>query len=438
MNLQNLKNLLDKASRNKKKIIKTILIIVLAIVISPIAYLGAWIIYMDLRPAPIYTYDPMLQLSHWTVVDTGDVSGKTHNSNTDMIFYDNYYYLIFQQSKWHIQDEDGSLIVIRSPDASQGSWETIHTIKLPNTDVRDPKFANISGRLFIYFLPNYRFDPAPNTTYYLYSDDGLTFTVPQELQINVTYKYDTGITENVTTAGWNLWRPKTLDNITWYVLASGRKYTEDPGSIGDADVTGTMTILLKTQDGLNWTEVSEVYTTHGNGEACLDFLPSGEMITTHRVGSMGLPGYAFGNPHGATVIGTSYSNFKNWSFAVEFQTRLDGSTLFTWNGRIFAVGRNHLGPRADMGNHFTVKRTTFYEVKTDRLVHLFDLPSCGDTAYTGVVLKDGWLYASYYTNPINKNYAWFVGQLFLVKSNIRIAKVNLTGLLAFADLMGGV
>jgi hypothetical protein len=435
----NLKNLLEKTNRNKKKIIKTIIIVIYAIVISPIALFGAWIVCMDLRPAPNYTYDPILQLSHWTVIDTGDIPGKTHNSNTDMIFYDNYYYLIFQQSKWHIQDEEGSLIVARSSDASQGSWETVHTIKLPNTDVRDPKFANISNRLFIYFLPNYHFDPAPNTTYYLYSDDGLTFTNPQELKVNVTYRYDTGITENVTTAGWNLWRPKLSPyDGYWYVLASGRKYTENPGSVGDADVSGTMTILLKTQDGLNWTEVSEVYTTYGNGEACLEFLPSGEMRTTHRVGSMGLPGYAFGNPHGATIIGTSCNNFTKWSFAVEFQTRLDGATLFTWDGRIFAVGRNHLGPRADMGNHFDVKRTAFYEVKSDSLIHLFDLPSNGDTAYTGVVIRDGWIYTSYYTNPINKNYPWFVGQIFLVKSNIRIAKMNATGLINFTDFKGGV
>lgn len=433
----NLKNLLEKASRNKKKIIRTVIIIIFTIVISPIAYLGAWIVYMDLRPAPNYTYDPMLQLTHWTVVDTGGVTGKTHNSNTDMIFYNNYYYLVFQQSKWHIQDTDGSLVVIRSSDASEGSWEEIHRITLPNTDVRDPKFANISDRLFIYFLPNYRFDPAPNTTYYLYSDDGLNFTPPQELEVNVTYTYDMGIKENVTTAGWNLWRPKTPDNINWYVIASGRKYKEDPGSVGDADVTGTMTILLKTQNGLNWTEVSEVYTTHGNGETCLEFLPSGEIISTHRVGSMGLPGYAFGNPQGGTVIGTSYNTFQNWSFAVDFQTRLDGSTLFTLDGRIFAVGRNHLGPRSDMGNHFAVKRTAFYEIKSDRLIHLFDLPSNGDTAYTGVVVKDGWVYACYYTNPINKNYAWFVGQIFLVKSDIRMARVNATGLLTFADIMGG-
>jgi len=433
----NLKTIFSKAKRNKKKIAKTIIIIIFTIVISPIAYLGAWIVYMDLRPAPKYIYDPMLQLTHWTVVDTGKDPAKNHNSNTDLIYYNNSFYLVFQQSKWHIQDTNGALVIQKSPDATPGSWEEIHRIALPHTDVRDPKFANISNRLFVYFLPNYRFDPAPNTTYYLYSNDSLTFTPPQELQVNVTYTYDNGTKEAVTTAGWNFWRPKTYDNVDWYVLASGRKYKQDPGSVGDADVTGTMTILLKTQDGFNWTEVSEVYTTHGNGEACLEFLTSGKVITTHRVGSMGLPGYAFGNPHGATVIGTSYNNLQNWSFAVEFQTRLDGSTLFRLDGRIFAVGRNHLGPRPDMGNHFAVKRTAFYEVKSDRLIHLFDLPSNGDTAYTGVVIKDGWVYASYYTNPINKNYAWFVGQIFLTKSNIRIARVNATGLLAFADLKGG-
>lgn len=434
----NYKNLLDKIKRNKKKIIKSIIIIILAIPIFLMSILGAWIVYMDLRPAPNYVYDPILQLEHWTIVAAGDDINTQHNSNTDMIYYNNSFYLIHAQTKWHLEDPNGALVIRKSSDVTAGSWKEIHRITLPNTDVRDPKFANISGRLFVYFLPNLNFDPSPHTTYFTYYDNiSKQWTEPVELKVNVTYRYNKGTVQSIITGGWNLWRPKTRDNINWYVIASGRKYKEDPGAVGDADVTNTMTILLKTQDGFNWTEVSEVYTTHGNGETCLEFLPNGEIISTHRVGSMGLPGYALGNPHACTIIGTSYNNYLNWSFAPEFQTRLDGSTLFSLNGRIFAVGRNHLGPRADMGNHFATKRTAFYEVKSDRLVHLFDLPSNGDTAYTGVVVKDGFVYACYYTSPIDKDYAWVIGIMFMPKTDIRIAKVSVAGLMMYADIVGG-
>lgn len=429
---------IKKLSKNKKKIIKTIILAFYIIVISPITLFGAWIVYVDLRAPPAYIYDPILQLEHWTVVEAGEIPAIQHNSFTDMIYYNNSFYLIHQQSKWHLQDTNSALIISKSPNAK--NWEEIARITLPNTDVRDPKFANINGKLFVYFLPNYNFDPAPSTTYYTYSDDGFeTFVAPQELKVNVTYHYANGTIDNVVIGGWNLWRPKTPDNLTWYVLASGRKLGKVAESVHDADVSNTITVLLKTTDGFNWKEDSEAFTLWGNGEACLEFLPNGEIISTFRVGSMGASdtGYALGNFLGGTMIGTTFNNFKNWSFIPNFQTRLDGATLFSLNGRIFAVARNHLGPRTDMGNHFITKRTAFYEVKSDQLIHLFDLPSNGDTSYTGVVIKDGWVYTCYYTNPINKDLPWFIGLAFLPKSDIRIARVNATGLLLYANSIGG-
>jgi len=135
------------------------------------------------------------------------------------------------------------------------------------------------------------------------------------------------------------------------------------------------------------------------------------------------------------MIATSFNSHMNWSYAPEFQTRFDGGTLFSVDGRIFGVGRNHEGPTKDLGNHFTPKRTAFYEILDDRMVHLFDLPSCGDTAYTGVVVKDGFVYACYYTSPIEKNYAWFVGIAFFTKTEIHMAKVSTTGLVAYSDLV---
>lgn len=432
----NTKDILQTINKNKKRIVKGIIIIIYALTISPIALFGAWIIIMDLRPPPTFTYDDILQLSDWTVVPGENNPRVQHNSNTDLIFHNGFFYLIHAQTKWHLKDTNGALVIWKSSDAL--NWEEVTRITVPDTDVRDPKFTDINGRLFLYFLPNYNFDPGPNTTFYTYSDNGFTtYPVPEELKVNVTYNYENGSVKHIFTGGWNFWRPKTNDNISWYVIASGRKLGLQATTKYEADVVNTITILLKTTDGFNWTEVSEVYTEWGNGEACLEFLPDGEIVSTHRVGAMGKSGYALGNPDGCTVIGISSNNFSSWTFSQDFQTRLDGSTLFSLEGRIFAVGRNHLGPRSDMGNHFVTKRTAFYEVKNDHLIHLFDLPSNGDTAYTGVVINDGWVYTSYYTNPINKDLPWFIGLAFLPKSDIRIAKVNGNGLLSYTDQLGG-
>lgn len=421
--------------KNRGKILKYILIVIYIIFISPVTIFGAWIVYSDIKPPPTYNYDDILQLTHWTVVPAGKDPTKQHNSNTDMILFNGTFWLVHAQTKWHLEDKNGYLVLWKSSDAS--SWIEVTRINVPDTDVRDPKFADINGRLFLYFLPNYRLDPGPNTTFYTYSDDGyLNYPTPQELKVNITHNYGNGTIDYVIEGGWNLWRPKTNDNITWYVLASGRK-SGHAISTHDADVSNTITVLLQSTDGLAWTEVSEVYTEWGNGEACIEFLPSGELISTHRVGSMGTPGYALGNPDGCTMIGTSSNSFTSWDFVQNNQTRLDGSTLFSIDGRIFAVGRNHQGPRIDMGNHMVTKRTAFYEVKSNNLIHLFDLPSNGDTAYTGVVVKNGWVYVSYYTNPIHKDLPWFVGLALLPASEIRLARVSSSGLLEFADGVGG-
>jgi len=426
------RNVIKSITENKKKIFKITFIVICVIGISPIAFFGGWIVVNQIRPAPEWTYDPILELDHWTVVEASKDPKYQHNSNTDMIFYDGFFYLIYQQSKWHLQDTNGSLVVAKSPDASVGSWEELARIQIPGTDVRDPKFANINGRLFVYFLPNDYFDPGPTTTYYCYSDDGFeTFTTPEEMKVNVEHQYSNGTIASDLTPGWCFWRPKTQDDITWYVIAFGKEYQ----GLG-VELDYPITALLSSNDGLNWTEVSKVYSGAGNGEPCLEFLPSGEFIATLRVTSMGIPGYALGNPQGNTMICTSYNSFQNWSYAPDFQTRLDGATLFSINGRIFGVGRNHMGPAKDLGNHFKPKRTSFYEIKSDKLIHLFDLPSTGDTAYTGVVIKDGWIYTSYYTNPIHKEFAWFIGLAFRPESEIRIARVSVSGLLAFADIIG--
>ena len=65
---------------------------------------------------------------------------------------------------------------------------------------------------------------------------------------------------------------------------------------------------------------------------------------------------------------------------------------------------------------------------------LSDLPSAGDTSYAGVVLRDGALFASYYTSDPTRDWPWLLG-MFL-RSEIRMARVELASLAALADASG--
>ena len=117
-------------------------------------------------------------------------------------------------------------------------------------------------------------------------------------------------------------------------------------------------------------------------------------------------------------------------------TRLDGPYLFTYHDRIYAVGRyqpdlGHSGLLTAQGSVLARKRTSLFEVRTDGLAYLTDLPSAGDTSYTGVVIAGDTAYISYYTSPIDRDYSWILGML--TPSAVRMAKVDLLALEALAN-----
>ncbi|TFF98398.1 MAG: exo-alpha-sialidase [Promethearchaeota archaeon] len=413
-----------------KKHLRNIGVFIFALVISLTTLLGVMLSYYYLRPAPIYTYPSSINLSTWTAIPSGDNLAKHHKSNTEMIYYNNSFYMVYQNSKWHLQDQNGELVVAQSPTATKGSWQTISKITIPNTDVRDPLLSVINNTIFLYFLPNFLFDPEPEYTYYCSSDNGgITWTSPEKLFVNVSYSDGTwGLEDN-----WCFGRvaPQTNDNLTWYVVASGSKGAHV------IEKNAGQEVLFKTTNGTYWEEISVIYDGYPNSEATLSFLPNGELISTIRVETMSSwDGYIFGTPHAGTIIATSFNNFQNWSIFPDFQTRLDGARLFTINNRTFAAGRNHLGPGL-VGNHLGRKRTAIYEVKHDRLIHLFDLPSNGDTAYTGAAVVNGSVYVCYYTNPIEHDLPWIVGLAFFSESEIRMAKFNANGLISYANSRGG-
>ncbi len=396
-----------------------------AIILLPLITISLLLIYWEVRTPPAFETDPILTLETWTAVPPGSTITTQHNSNTDLVFYKGFFYLIHARTKWHLIDKKGSLVLHRSADCR--TWEEITRIHVPDVDVRDPKFAVIRGKLFLYFLLNLRFDPLPHTTYWTVSDDGMHWQQPQEMDTVTVLHKEGGRTVRVTRGGISFWRAKSRDNKTWYMLAFGIK----------PQYGKSVTFLIRSTDGIHWQEVADVYTEHETAEPEHEFLPDGSMIATLRCEHMGTPGSQFGNPTANTIIAQASPPYTRWSCAHSFITRLDGETLFAIGDRVFAVGRNHLGPRKDMGTVLGRKRTSFYEVKSDRLVHLFDLPSNGDTAYTGVVRRGDDIYVSYYTSPIHKDYPWLLGVCFFPKTEIRIAKLSAEGLLKYADSKSG-
>jgi hypothetical protein len=353
--------------------------------------------YWYLRPNRA-TVSESLTLQSWDVVNDG-----AHNSNTDMIYWNDAFYLVHASSPFHFASKESRLVILHSEDAR--AWEEIARFDAAGEDIRDPKLAAIHGRLFLYALKNRAFTAEPYQTVYAVSADGIAWSGFREIEPQ----------------GWLFWRPKTADGVTWYAPA----YWYEHGRAA----------LLQSADGEQWTSHALIYEGDRNDETAIEFLPDGRMIATGR---LEMSDSWLGHPEGGTLIALAEPPFEQWvPIAKSPVTRLDGPSLFSYNGQVYAVGRYqpHVsGPFGWQGSIFSRKRTSLFLVREDGLVYLTDLPSAGDTSYSGVVILGDELYVSYYTSDVGKDYPWILGMVR--PSSVRVAKIDLPSLEALAQTAG--
>lgn len=338
--------------------------------------------------------DPKVVQETWDAVADGD-----HNSNTDLVEFDGWIYLCHQTSPYHLGSSRSRLLLWRSRDAR--AWEKVTEFKNQRgLEYRDPKFAVINRRLFLYVLPNLTLMAEPVTTEYTSSHDGVTWEPLVE----------------VNQPGWLFWRPKTRDGVTWYVTA----YWGEHGK----------SILFSSPDGVAWSPVSMINEGERNDETDFEFLPDGRIISTARLEGNG---NQWGDATASTLISVAFPPYERWSYAKSRVTRLDGPCLFPYNGRTYAIGRYQATRAwrvAEQGGMYARKRTSIFLVEAERLLYLCDLPSAGDTSYAGIVVRGDELFASYYASPPAKDYTWSMG--IFRRTDIRMARIHLPSLEALA------
>ena len=338
--------------------------------------------------------NPNISIETWAI--TND---RMHNSNVDLVWYRDGFYLVHAASPFHFGTADCELLIKRSSDCK--SWEQVAILGRCQGDIRDPKFAVIGDKLFVYALLNCQVYPLPHTTRVSWTQDGRHWS---DLA-------------SIGHEGWLLGRPKTGDGNTWYVPAYWHKFHHNA--------------LFATTDGLNFKQIATISTGRFINEPEIEFLPDGRLLATGR-GDYLKESFRqiIGIPESSTVISIAQPPYTQWEQTAETQlTRLDGPVMFSHNGQLYAVGRAHpyfaaIFPRR--GAVLSKKRTALYAVCPEGLTHLSDLPSCGDTSYAGVVLKDGFAHIAYYTNSIKKDYLWLFGML--EPSEVRMAKIALSEL----------
>ena len=379
-----------------KKILKTLGITVGFLIFALVLLVGYW--YLRPNRAQV---NPKVVLQTWDVANDG-----MHNSNTDMIEWQGNFYISYVSSPYHFGNDASVLHVKRSGDKGI-TWQEMDQFNPPGEDIRDPKFAIIGKRLFLYALKNTSFVAEPYLSIYAYTENGSAWTDFQSVN---------GVD------GWLFWRPKTQDGITFYNAA----YWWEHGK----------SVLLKSTDGIRWEIISTIHEGGRNDETEIEFLPDGRMLATARL-EYGEGEVIFGDPKGATLISLAEPPYTTWTPRAEsLVTRLDGPYLFLYHGRVYAVGRfqpnpGREGPLTDQGSILAPKRTSLFEVRETGLAYLTDLPSAGDTAYVGLVVNGDTAYATYYTSPIDRDYVWILGMLS--PSSVKMAKIDLNAMETLAN-----
>jgi len=322
------------------------------------------------------------------------VADGRHNSNTDLISWRGAFWLVHAASPWHLGSPDCRLRLWRSEDARR--FEPVTEFRSEGEDIRDPKLAAIGDRLFLYALPNHGRMALPYTTVFATSEDGSRWSALQPVRTGEE--------------GWLFWRPKTRDGATWYVPAYWHRHGRSA--------------LFSSWDGERWSLVSEIHRGDANDETDMEFLPDGRMLATCRL--EGRADSPLGSSDACTLLATAAPPYTHWSKHRSDVTRLDGPALFRYRDRVLCVARHQpgrRGPLTRLGGMLSRKRTSLFAVEPERLVHLTDLPSAGDTSYAGVVVQDRELLASYYTSDVTRDYPWGLG-MFL-PSDIRMARLDL-------------
>ncbi len=342
--------------------------------------------------------DPLLELETWTAANDG-----THNSNSHMAYWRGEFWLVYASSPYHFSTPKSKLILLHSADAV--NWVKMREFKIPGEDIRDPKLAVIGDRLHLYVLKSVSFRALPYMTAHTSSQDGAIWKPLVDLWEQ---------------EGWILWNPRSFDGIHWYAPAYWHQYGESA--------------LFTTLEGETFTRVSTIHSGGRNtgddltDETDIAFLGDGTMISTQRLEYSERLG---GDPRACTNLTIAEPPYTKWEEAgKDYTTRLDGPTLFSLNGRVYALGRrNPYKPKYPLryyGSIFAKKRTALFEVTDHGLVYLSDLPSGGDTSYGAVVIREGSVYGCYYTSDPRRDWPWIIGMVS--PSEIRMFKISVDAL----------
>lgn len=298
-----------------------------------------------------------------------------HNAFTGLAYFNGQFILAFRCGPRHgrhgeFPDEPGGHQV-RMTSADGENWvEQARTVfppppELPADtamDYRDSYLVQARGVLYLYSFVSGPYDPqsetflCPVATTVQISEDGLRWSDPRRI-------YEGAV----------LWKPIFWQDRFW--CAGYRRDT----------AVGRAIELYQSDDGIHWQRGAVI--AAGN-ECALLPLADGALRAVVRTNSTA----------DKTELWDGHPPYTEWQRSAVLPSTIQAPHLFRANGRTLLLGREVPAAVNGKPQPPSCCRTKIWELSDTSAVELLELPSLGDTAYTGTALRsDGTLLVSYYS-----------------------------------------
>ena len=293
---------------------------------------------------------------------------------TDLVFFDNQWFLTFRKSNKHASGENGKIQIYNSLDGEK--WNFIKEFSVEGIDLRDPKFSLNGDKLFLYIHGSKYKDGkliAFSDYNTIYTKE-LGFQGLQDVFLD-NLKHDVANIDGNEAWPWR---------VTWY---KGKAYTVGYGVSGIFDI-------YSSEDGNFFKNLNAFKNINGQpNEATIRIDNNGEFFILAR------------RLYGNTMVGRSFDTNSNWDWSNEIELPNFGGPnfVFTKENRMIVSGRL-----------WGWVSLTYYDLLNNKNTVVTSINSGGDCGYPGMVIQGDYLWLSYYSSHENT-----------LGSSIYVSKINL-------------
>ncbi len=315
------------------------------------------------------------------------------NANVDIIFYHGRLFMAYRNAPIHFANGDVVLYIMSSVDGGY-TWEYEDEVDF-DADIREPRFLIMNDELQLLFFEggDYPLRFEPQRVHRMFRSGPCSWTKPEIFIDDIEVPWDV----------------KVRGGVAYMTSYKGNHY--------DLDAKIEIEVYFRqSTDGRNWSLVDEQPYVYKGGvsEVAFEFNAAGGLWAVTRNEDGDETGF------GSHVCSAAAGAIGTWTCSAESDpNRYDSPEMFRHGDEIYLVARRDIGgPFGPDGAIFEYslrpKRTALYRIdrETKKVVHLFDLPGAGDTAFPSIIRTSAHTFLlANYTSPLgDPDISWLDGQ----------------------------